>query len=124
MEIIVIFRNFRRQTFAWLAAWPVFIVLAWAEPAWTGALTLEDAESLAIASDPAIRKKQASRTALSEMAVAAAQLPDPLLKVGLDEQWHDVLSAVADVLASDVCHLVTFEAGDLSPVFGCVGRFP
>ena len=79
----MISRNFRQQTIAWLASWPVVFVLAWAEPAWSGVLTLEDAESLAIASDPAIRKKQASGSALSELAMAAAQLPDPLLKVGV-----------------------------------------
>ena len=77
------FINFGKQTIAWLAAWPVLIALGWAEPAWTGVLTLQDAESLAIASDPAIRKKQASRIALREMAVAAAQLPDPLIKGGV-----------------------------------------
>jgi len=83
VEINVTFINFEKQTIAWLAAWPVLITLGWAEPAWTSPLTLDDAESMAVASDPAIKTREASRTALDEMAVAAAQLPDPLLKFGV-----------------------------------------
>jgi len=46
-------------------------------------LTLGMAEELALVSDPGVRSVEASRLALEEMSVAAEQLPDPLLKMGL-----------------------------------------
>ena len=46
-------------------------------------LTLERAEELALASDPGVRAVEANRLALEEKSVAAEQLPDPLLKMGL-----------------------------------------
>ena len=46
-------------------------------------LTLAAAESLALAEDPGVHRIQASRQALDELSVAAEQLPDPMLKVGL-----------------------------------------
>lgn len=46
-------------------------------------LTLEEAEALALLNDPGIKAVEASRQALSELAVADAQLPDPMLKMGL-----------------------------------------
>jgi len=46
-------------------------------------LSLEDAETLALQADPGVRSVEASRTALGEMAIAARQLPDPMLKMGL-----------------------------------------
>jgi outer membrane protein TolC len=46
-------------------------------------LSLEFAEQLALASDPGVRSVQARQSALEEMSVAADQLPDPLLKMGL-----------------------------------------
>jgi outer membrane protein TolC len=47
------------------------------------ALSLELAEELALASDPGVQSVESNRLALEEMAVAAEQLPDPLLKMGL-----------------------------------------
>lgn len=45
--------------------------------------SLDRAEELALASDPGVRSVEASQRALEEMSVAAGQLPDPLLKMGL-----------------------------------------
>ena len=47
------------------------------------ALSLEVAEELALASDPGVQSVKSNRLALEEMAVAARQLPDPMLKMGL-----------------------------------------
>ena len=47
------------------------------------ALSLELVEKLALASDPGVQSVEANRLALEEMSVAAEQLPDPLLKLGL-----------------------------------------
>jgi outer membrane protein TolC len=47
------------------------------------ALSLAAVEELALASDPGVQSVQANRLALEEMSVAAKQLPDPLLKMGL-----------------------------------------
>lgn len=47
------------------------------------ALSLETAERIALESDPGVRSVEASRLAREEMSVAAGQLPDPLLKMGL-----------------------------------------
>jgi len=46
-------------------------------------LSLELAEQLALSSDPGVRSVQANQRALEEMSVAADELPDPLLKIGL-----------------------------------------
>ena len=46
-------------------------------------LTLGAAEELALASDPGVQSVEASKLALEEMSVAAEQLPDPMLKMGL-----------------------------------------
>jgi len=46
-------------------------------------LDLETVEELALASDPGVQSTEANRLALEEMAVAAGQLPDPMLKMGL-----------------------------------------
>jgi outer membrane protein TolC len=46
-------------------------------------LSLEFAEQLALSSDPGVQSVQARQQALEEMSVAAEQLPDPLLKMGL-----------------------------------------
>jgi outer membrane protein TolC len=46
-------------------------------------LSLEDAEALAIRADPGVESVESNRLALDESAVAAGQLPDPLLKMGL-----------------------------------------
>ena len=47
------------------------------------ALSLELAEELALASDPGVQSVESNQLALEEMAVAAGQLPDPMLKMGL-----------------------------------------
>jgi outer membrane protein TolC len=46
-------------------------------------LSLKLAEELALASDPGVRSIESSQLALEELSVAAEQLPDPLLKMGL-----------------------------------------
>lgn len=46
-------------------------------------LTLEVAEARALVQDPGLQRVQASRRALDELSVAAAQLPDPMVKMGL-----------------------------------------
>lgn len=46
-------------------------------------LSLAHAELLALGKDPAVLSVEASRTALAERAVAAGELPDPMLKLGL-----------------------------------------
>jgi outer membrane protein TolC len=46
-------------------------------------LSLDVAEELALASDPGVQSVESNRLALEEMAVAAGQLPDPMLKMGL-----------------------------------------
>ncbi len=48
-------------------------------------LTLEEAAQLALANQPLITGQQAAINAAEKNAVAAAQLPDPKLKVGLSE---------------------------------------
>jgi len=47
------------------------------------ALSLEVVEELALASDPGVQSVESNRLALEELSVAAEQLPDPLLKMGL-----------------------------------------
>jgi len=47
------------------------------------ALSLELVEDLALASDPGVQSVESNRLALEELSVAAEQLPDPLLKLGL-----------------------------------------
>jgi len=64
----------------------VFVVLAgvvMSSNIAASALSLQMAEELAVASDPGIRSVESNRLALEEMSVAAEQLPDPLLKMGL-----------------------------------------
>ena len=46
-------------------------------------LSLEAAEAMALADDPAVRMTHSSRQALEERSVAAEQLPDPMVKMGL-----------------------------------------
>ena len=47
------------------------------------ALSLAAVENLALSSDPGVQSVRASQKALDELSVAADQLPDPLLKMGL-----------------------------------------
>ncbi len=46
-------------------------------------LSLKLAEELALASDPGVRSVKSNQLALEELSVAAEQLPDPLIKMGL-----------------------------------------
>jgi len=46
-------------------------------------LTLREAEELALRADPGVQSVEANRSALNELAVAAKQLPDPMVKMGL-----------------------------------------
>ena len=46
-------------------------------------LSLAEAERLALANDPAIRSVEFKSQSLEELSVAARQLPDPMLKVGV-----------------------------------------
>lgn len=48
-------------------------------------LTLAEAERLALESDPVIVRFQARESALSELAVAEGQLPDPQISIGIAE---------------------------------------
>jgi outer membrane protein TolC len=45
-------------------------------------LELEEAETLALASDPSVHSVRSRQAALGELEVAAAQLPDPMVKMG------------------------------------------
>jgi outer membrane protein TolC len=46
-------------------------------------LSLNDVEQLALQEDPSVEVVKANQLALNELSVAAEQLPDPLLKVGM-----------------------------------------
>ena len=65
-----------------VAVYCVLIVL-FDSTAQAAGLSLAAAEELALASDPGVRSIQAKKLALEEMSVAAEQLPDPMLKLGL-----------------------------------------
>ena len=74
----------RSTKFAQIAA--LFVVLAGTashSSVTASGLSLEEIEELALASDPGVQSVQANQLALEEMAIAAEQLPDPLLKMGL-----------------------------------------
>ena len=73
--------------------WPIgytvvacFIALLFAQQATAqlaAPLTLAEAEDLALRQEPGLSEFQAKADALDEQAVAAGQLPDPVLRVGL-----------------------------------------
>ena len=66
--------------------WKALVVLACmllAPAAPADQLSLENAEALALHNDPSVRTVEARGTALAEEAVAARQLPDPMLKLGV-----------------------------------------
>lgn len=54
-----------------------------ANTAYAAGLTLSTVEALALTDDPGLRRYEARRAALNELAVAADQLPDPMLKFGV-----------------------------------------
>jgi len=66
-----------------LACAAVLVAMAASVSAGAAGLGLRDAEELALNADPGIQSVKANRSALEEMAVAARQLPDPMLKIGL-----------------------------------------
>jgi outer membrane protein TolC len=59
------------------------VVVLWL-PAWSQQLTLSEALRTAVARSQQIVAADASAAAVSEMAVAAGQLPDPVLKLGVE----------------------------------------
>lgn len=59
------------------------VVVMWL-PAWGQQLTLSEALRTAVARSQQIVAVDASAAAISEMAVAAGQLPDPVLKLGIE----------------------------------------
>src|SRR5262249_15637410 len=65
---------------ALLAASTLIVSSAWSEPP----LTLAEALRLAEARAPSVSALDAASRASREMAVAAGQLPDPLLRAGVD----------------------------------------
>lgn len=66
----------------WLClAWLAFVLLPPA--AWADQLSLENAIALALHEDPSVQSVEARGAALAEEAVAAGQLPDPMLKMGV-----------------------------------------
>jgi len=78
--------------FARQAAVPVaLLVLALTAPPGQAALTLPEAERLALADDPFIAASQARAQALGEAAIADGQLPDPSLKAGISNLPLDTL---------------------------------
>jgi len=79
-------------------------------PLWAETLQLHQAERLALADDPSVEMVKSRESALNELEVAAAQLPDPMLKMG-------VMSLPTD----------SFELGQepMTQVqFGVIQRFP
>lgn len=72
---------------ATLACALVFLQQAQAAP-----LSLADAEVIALQQDPSLKAVESRRAALAELAVAADQWPDPMLRVGLmslpTDTWH------------------------------------
>lgn len=70
---------FRRSLFA--AALAVLLAL----PTWAaGPLTLQEALGLAVGRSQQLAANNASITASREMAAAAGELPDPVLKLGIE----------------------------------------
>jgi len=73
----------KQWALALLAALVFIIGLATAQNVRAMGLDLAEAERLALANDPGIRSVESRSQALEEMSVASAQLPDPMLKVGV-----------------------------------------
>jgi outer membrane protein TolC len=59
------------------------LVVAHGTVAHAAGLSLAAAESMALEDDPGVRRIESSRQALEELSVAANQLPDPVVKMGL-----------------------------------------
>ncbi|HEU4372765.1 MAG TPA: TolC family protein, partial [Telluria sp.] len=65
-------------------SFPLIAFLAMLSPAFGAPLTLEAAQQIALGQSRRLAAQDASISASREMAVAAAQLPDPVLKAGVD----------------------------------------
>ena len=65
-----------------LAALSTLVLLGNLTTAWCQVLTLDRAETLALADNPSVERLLAERRATAEDAVAAGELPDPRLKFG------------------------------------------
>ena len=63
----------------WLAA---LVGLAFAVSGSAASLCLAEAETIALDQDPILHAMSAQRAAMEERAVAAGQLPDPMVKAG------------------------------------------
>ena len=57
--------------------------LAVGQLSYADGLTLQEAQALALRQDPSVQAVESRRAALQELAVASAQLPDPMLSAGL-----------------------------------------
>lgn len=76
-------------------------------------LSLAEAERLALANDPAIRSVEFKSQALEEMSVAAGQLPDPMLRVGVMSLPVDSFDFGQEPMTQAVVGLVQkFPRGD------------
>lgn len=73
-------------------------------------LSIEEVEQMALSNDPGINAIESSQLALDEMAVAARQLPDPMLKMGL-------MSVPTDTFSLS-------QQGMTQPQLGLVQEFP
>ena len=73
----------RRPKFRTLLLGAFFWLLAGHPPPAEAQLTLQQAEARALGADPEVRSLAAEQISLEEMSVAAAQLPDPMFRMGL-----------------------------------------
>ena len=98
----------------------VFVLLAvWTADLLTGStvlaaeLSLAEAERQALANDPGLRAVESRSLALEEMAVASAQLPDPMLKLGVMSLPVDNFDFSQEPMTQAVVGLVQrFPRGD------------
>lgn len=78
------FRMYKGIETGLLRAIATAVVLAHSSTAlFASGLSLEAAEAMALEDDPGVRRIESSRQALDELSVAAEQLPDPMVKMGL-----------------------------------------
>ena len=79
---------FRMQTgietgLSWAMLFALVLVVVHGSAAHADGLDLADAEVMALEDDPGVQRIESSRQALEELSVAANQLPDPVVKMGL-----------------------------------------
>lgn len=76
-------------------------------------LHLEEAETLALSDDPSIAAMLSRKSALGELEVAAGQLPDPILKVGVMSLPTDTLQLGQEAMTQvQVGMIQKFPRGD------------